>query len=130
MSTIPLLPRYFIGRWQDHLDIINGTHVGVGEYHVWTPDWNADDPNKPTGATLITPASLMFVVMRTSHGIPHPAWRPLPHVFDGTKLKGVLSSSHPVEALALAHETVPITSQDTTFTFIQKLHIKCPVFNP
>jgi hypothetical protein len=125
------LPRYFIGRWQDHLDLAtnavldqNGEPIRTGEYHGWTPD---DPP---------TADSVLFVVMRDSAGDPHPHWREFPHPLDQKLLTAHFAppSGQPERranvAAAMAQTAVPVTSGDTTFSFAMKIHAKMPVFRP
>ena len=131
MSMIPLLPRYFIGTWQTHLDLMAGTVLdadgsvlNVGEYHGWTPDEN------PTGD------SVFFVAMKSSHGKPHPHWRAMPHILDTTPVKAHLAppAGHTEKRASLtvawSQTTIPITDTDTTFSLIRKLHKQMPVFAP
>ncbi|MHB8414008.1 MAG: hypothetical protein ACYDB1_01240 [Acidiferrobacteraceae bacterium] len=131
MSTIPLLPRYFIGTWQTHLDLAagkildaNGRRLDVGEYHGWTPDESPTD------------SSVFFVVMKSSHGKPHPHWRAMPHLLDTTPVKVHLAppagqTENRTSLLAAwAQMTVPITDTDTTFSLACKLHKQMPVFEP
>ncbi len=130
MSTIPLLPRYFIGTWQTHLDLMagkvldtDGNPLSVGEYHGWTPD----NPAMPT--------SVFFVVMKSSHGKPHPHWRALPHVLDTMPVKTALAPLTATEqrvalVAAWVQTVVPITTTDTTFSLARKLHNQMPVFEP
>lgn len=119
MSAIPLLPRYFVGTWQSHIDFATKSETleNPGEYHLWTPD------------APPMPDSLVYVVMKSSHGVPHPSWHPLPHLLDGISvLKSWEGVNHPAIVKAVAHGI--ITDTDTTFTAISKLHQQMKVFLP
>lgn len=119
MSTIPLLPRYFVGTWQSHLDFATTPAAlgNPGEYHLWTPD------------ATPTPDSLVYVVMKSSNGVPHRDWYPLPHILDSTPvLKAWAGVNHVAVSNAIAHGL--ITQADTTFTTAQKLHAQMGIFLP
>ena len=127
MTTIPLLPRYFIGTWQTHLDLAAGTVLNSddsvlnpGEYHGWTPD------EIPTGS------SVFFVVMKSRHGKPHPHWRPLPHLLDTTPIHEYIAPppGQPERRAAVLAAQAYITLTDTTFSLTRKLHKQMPVFEP
>lgn len=131
------MPRYHVGLWSHHLDMSAAKHGSplaiicraIGEYYVWTPDWTKGDPNAPASGPWVTPDSLMYVVMHSAHGTPHPDWHPLPHLLDSTPvIKAWKGVTHPAVQKAIAHGLIAQT--DTTFAAVQKLHQQMGVFLP
>jgi len=119
------LPRYFIGTYQDTLDILAGTVTIHGEWHAWHPTEINAPPTDPS-----------FVIFRGEGGGIHPHWRAMPHLLDQTPIQ--MHFAPPVgqterrAALlaAWAQTAMPITAADTTFSLAKKLHKQMKVFEP
>ena len=104
--------RYYWGTYQDFLDIQNGTHVGVGEFHFFC----GTDPSQPVDP--------IFIVMRSGDGVPHPNWKQGPHVLSTKYVKQHFTALPPTPPQLV------IGNNDAMFDVAMAAHALMPVFEP
>ncbi|MGA9855750.1 MAG: hypothetical protein WBR29_10785 [Gammaproteobacteria bacterium] len=113
------LPRYFIGKYQDFLDIQAGTVLLASEFHFLCVD-----------ATPV-PASWCVNIMRDPDATPHPAWVEFTHILDQTPLSQHFTAAQIAAATTqLAKVGITLTSTDTAFSLVVKAHTVMPCFKP